>query len=113
MSTTQVIQKNKHKLKELPEPGDSWLLRDADLSESMLKKLRHRGVIWSEQTADSGAPMRHYTNKEAYQILQDSLENVSEGILPCGHHAFVNERDVDGLKCKMCEEVHPKEAVDL
>ncbi|MXV62103.1 hypothetical protein GS429_08520 [Natronorubrum sp. JWXQ-INN-674] len=117
-SQVPYIRRNATLLQDLPEPGEQW--RSKAISDELANRLvglQNRGIVqrvdrikceeWSKRRCI------WQTDRDAYGRIQTVLEEGDDNaLLPCGHSAISNERDVDGVSCGVCGEVHDREEVD-
>lgn len=104
-------------LTDLPAPGRRW--RSNVISDELadqLVGLRNRGIVRRTDRVETAEYAKRRclweTDPGAYQYLQRILEDDDrEGLFPCGHSAIKNERDVDGITCGVCGEVHDRSEV--
>jgi len=112
-STALWVSKNVYRIKDLPEPGQTWSKEDRDYPRPLMNKLLHEGLIERLDGGPSGGLREYRTKPDAYDAVQTFWESYVETdkLLPCNHSGFINRGDT--LECKRCGAVHDKEDIDL
>lgn len=110
------VQRNIHDLKELPEPGKTWRLREADISAGALHTLRDKDLLDREPRKKGSKTYRYRTPATLYEAVQTFIKQSerSDGILPCkedGCPASGFRTVSAGIKCKRCGTVHDRDEV--
>lgn len=102
------IRKNINIMKDLPEPGYQWEVRDTDFqgNESVLGKLKNMGIIERKGVSGGKASRVVWETREgAYEYVEEVVNGRSER-MPCGclTISFMNPRgsDDDKVECKSC-----------
>ncbi|MDF9748394.1 SGNH/GDSL hydrolase family protein [Natrinema salsiterrestre] len=116
----QWVQASARDLYELPDPGDELRLEEfPEELQKMWRQLRqHNVILLAGKTQVRGGDWRNLwtVNQAAAEIVEKHREVAKESdtILPCDctTDAIRNPRDVDGIECKICEEVFDREEID-
>jgi len=109
---SQYVISNVDELSELLELPEPFTARDIDVGPESLGPLRTKNVI--EQVGTTFDSEAHRTIRTwrltpgARERLESVLDRDRDAELPCGHSGWVNDPDVDGVRCKYCGAVTPK-----
>jgi len=104
------IKCNKHTAEKLPDVKETWSASEAGLDRGQVERLQWYGLI--ERVGRIGPDTNEYrTCEKAWNAVQN-IDHREDSMLPCGHNAFENERDVEGVTCKRCGDVHDKSEVE-
>ena len=115
----QWVRSRARELYDLPDPDAEWTRHEVPdaISDEIQGLNSHNAIISLEKSKVNGSIRTTWaTNPAAYEIVQEHRENVevSDTILPCDcpSDAIHNPEGVDGIQCKICEEVFDREEVD-
>lgn len=111
-SSIHFLMRNKWELEDLPEPGRNWSIEDTDISGGMIRSLTTTPIITVVEPYHDGYKRQaeYRTDRRYYVLLEQYLAN-TEALLPCGHSSIQNPRDIDGIRCGICEMEFAKDEV--
>lgn len=107
LSDSLWLRNNKWELVNIPGPDTTWTADDVEVRPDLVRALAMRAIIVRSEPAYR-IKARHYDR------LQEYLSNPN-ALLPCGHDAFHNAPDIEGVRCKVesCQREFAKEEVNL
>lgn len=115
----QWVRSRARELYDIPDPAAEWTRHDVPdaISDEIQGLSSHNAIVFLDKSKVNGSTRTTWaTNPAAHEIIEEHRENaeVSDTLLPCDcpSDAIRNPEGVDGIQCKICEEVFDREEID-
>lgn len=112
VSDSQYVLCNVDKLSYFLDLEEPFTARDVKFEQSYFGPLKRKNVVEQVGTIYDEDVCRELKTWRltdgARERLEATLSSDREAELPCGDAGWVNDPDVDGVRCKTCDEVFPK-----